>query len=980
MPVTHIVNGAPLPFGRRLALLGGLALGYAPPSQAATPERKPNEPAWNDGFGEGIYFPDTIYLSNNQNLWIALASGFARLASNGPQHWTCSDPRFYFLGAAGTTLAAGSFSDAGHPGLWQNDRLTSIDIVITVTDGTTTLSKKVRVINTRDCVYYGSNVLLDTSRTNYYGTTAKDPSHVARVEFGMSPSKSVGPIRSVVEKTGTLQLDANNNCIVNNAAASPISAHPGIYYVTIDAQGLREPETFPVWIIREQPAYLKFIPTGKLYTHVQAGEDIGKLAAFSDSGVTGFVVTASDDAIFVNTYQQVILKAPFSVVGKRSASVRVTSGNGKVTDTSFTYEVLAGTLLPPENMTLAVNPSLDNFEKQQSVGTPKIKGLTGTPVWSCSHIDDMVSNWSGTPLDLFLIDRTTGHVSARAQLPHNDHGPLTVSVTDGPNRCIQHFTIPVAWRNGPTLHVGRGMSAAHRGFGFETIADLVPNFINNGQGMNPKFAGATILVYADADPNYYNRPDSGANDTRYGVFGPFKWQGVAANGVSQPRVGGTVGKINAGYDTGGKGFWDIQAGDCIIDNFELSWVNGGDYGSKGQDNSHGVSGIRKNSDQVGDLTITNSYIHDCNNGVEIGDGPCWVTFDRCIIANFGTAYVGSGATHGIYCGITTKIMVMDCLIHRGNNGHNIKSRARNGVIQNSRIYDGENGSASNLIDIPEAGQYLIDSNHIMKGPSLQNPYAIQYGEETYYDSKTGSQNRYNNLTISNNTIMLYIAPGSHSGDGAAVGANGYVSNLDGAVTTVKLINNKFYLGNSKAVVYYNPLGQSTPIAPVKTDAGSTFLKSPPALDFTDPRSGFEGLAPRPGFLSFQIDQTESFANFNNLQIDLGADDIRVSHTAPPGTVIGHATAYGAAWWQSASATDPRIQPFTEGTVFTLVNVPQHYGNHPWAPAGRYAIDASTGLLTVAGVLPSAGTLDYIVVRATSPHGAIADGRRYVAVT
>ena len=50
--------------------------------------------------------------------------------------------------------------------------------------------------------------------------------------------------------------------------------------------------------------------------------------------------------------------------------------------------------------------------------------------------------------------------------------------------------------------------------------------------------------------------------------------------------------------------------------------------------------------------------------------------------------------------------------------HHIKSRARNTVVRDSRIEDGESGTSSYLIDVPNGGNVLIQGNQMEKGAQM----------------------------------------------------------------------------------------------------------------------------------------------------------------------------------------------------------------------------------------------------------------------
>ena len=62
-------------------------------------------------------------------------------------------------------------------------------------------------------------------------------------------------------------------------------------------------------------------------------------------------------------------------------------------------------------------------------------------------------------------------------------------------------------------------------------------------------------------------------------------------------------------------------------------------------------------------------------------------------------------------------------------GHEIKSRAQQTIVRNTRVVDGPNGTASYSIDLPNGGVATIENDQIEQGPLTQNPIIIAYGEE-----------------------------------------------------------------------------------------------------------------------------------------------------------------------------------------------------------------------------------------------------------
>ena len=74
------------------------------------------------------------------------------------------------------------------------------------------------------------------------------------------------------------------------------------------------------------------------------------------------------------------------------------------------------------------------------------------------------------------------------------------------------------------------------------------------------------------------------------------------------------------------------------------------------------------------------------------------------------------------------LMIDSSYFHDANVGHQIKSRALNTIVKNSRIYD-RNSTASYSIDLPNGGNAAIQNNEIEQGPNSQNFVIISYGEE-----------------------------------------------------------------------------------------------------------------------------------------------------------------------------------------------------------------------------------------------------------
>jgi len=197
-------------------------------------------------------------------------------------------------------------------------------------------------------------------------------------------------------------------------------------------------------------------------------------------------------------------------------------------------------------------------------------------------------------------------------------------------------------------------------------------------------------------------------------------------------AGGMVNLVASGQIPNGKAIL-ITDTDVTLDHIAFS-------GAAVRDGNGG--GVRY---QGGNLTITNSYFHDNQNGILAASDPNGtITIEN---SEFGHNGSGTGKTHNIYvCGVK-QLTIDSSYMHDAVVGHEVKSRAVNTTITNSRIVDGPTGSASYSIDLPNGGNAVIKNNTIEQGPRTQNPGIIAFGEEgDLYGA--GSK-----LTVTGNTIL-----------------------------------------------------------------------------------------------------------------------------------------------------------------------------------------------------------------------------------
>jgi hypothetical protein len=271
-------------------------------------------------------------------------------------------------------------------------------------------------------------------------------------------------------------------------------------------------------------------------------------------------------------------------------------------------------------------------------------------------------------------------------------------------------------------------------------------------------------------------------------------------------VGGRVKLESSGNIPNGKAIFVIED---ATDPPNVSITGFDFYGAKVRDKNG--AGIRHSQ---GNLIINNSSFFNNENGILTGNsGKGSVTIKNSEFAFNGTG--SNGQTHNLYVGRIDSLTVENSYFHDVKGaGHEIKSRADNNIIKNSRIYDNDS-TASYSIDLPEGGNALIENNVIQQGKNSPNNTIISYGSE-------GNLNPGKNLVIKNNDII---------NDKNTSGALGLRNPTD---SVAQIIDNDFY-GLTDTQI---STGKST-------KSGSEFLGTKPILDKKSPLTGSISTNPPP---------------------------------------------------------------------------------------------------------------------------------------
>lgn len=264
------------------------------------------------------------------------------------------------------------------------------------------------------------------------------------------------------------------------------------------------------------------------------------------------------------------------------------------------------------------------------------------------------------------------------------------------------------------------------------------------------------------------------------------------NNIVLQGIGGRVEIVSSGLIPNGKAIF-ITNGDITIENFTFSGARVA---------SRNGAGIKEES---GNLILNNCGFFNNEMGVLTGNtglGSITVSNSEFAYNGVDSAYSPS-IGHNLYVGRIESLTVNNSYFHEAKVGHEIKSRALNTTIINSRVYD-LNGTASYSIDLPNGGNAVIQNNIIEQGPFSQNPIIITFGEE-------GNLNPGKSILVSDNTIL------NNMGSFFSLGVR------NATPVTAQITDNSFF-GLSYRQIVRGPSSQ----------INNRFLVAKPPLDTTHP--------------------------------------------------------------------------------------------------------------------------------------------------
>jgi hypothetical protein len=667
-----------------------------------------------------------------------------------------------------------------------------------------------------------------------------------------------------------------------------------------------------------------FGPADAVYDNTPQGTVVGTVHASNDLG--GFIfsqVGTTNDHFSVGTKTGHIVVAR-SLAGRANTTemltVRARSGTS-FADISVSVPIGAGTTLPPSNMVANFSTSLDNSMSHGSVGTVTVRGI-GKPTFLIDVADDECQLLTAYPdgratprYTIKPVPQAGSRDSAAAVVAFSyisaQTDRLVITAVAGPVRCTRIFPLEVAAKPGPTKTIGpAGTTTA---YDFPSV-----NAAMDAAWTDPaKYAGAVFLM-ADRDySNDFNRHQIGHGSEQQFWPCPVTLRGINPNKLTVIDMKGRTSGV-------GKGLIMQNRWDLTVENLEIRHVSNADWTDRPN-----AAAFYKEGQTAGNIIVRGCYVHDCDNGILGGDcGTHWVVSDT-VIAMCGAA--DWGYCHNAYFGAASSVTATNLLSFATAVVHAFKSRAYRTTIRDSALLDGENGGASSMLDTPNGGVVHVSGSIFQKGPNPEHdPNIIQYGAE-------GIDKPVSSALYEGNIFINTLRHGNSFGDAVGIANSGSVNPFDGTTNSVVFRNNVFY--NFKPRLWTTAAHHNSQPAidgggnasamtwPVDLDPGTVVKLSAPVV------AALRAHPPGPGFTnSAKPDYSLMRVLLRPLSLQL-----RLAANAPPGTIIDTATGYG------------RDGAALQNQTYRLID----------SAKGKFAIDAATGALRVAGRLTDG--LEYIQV-------------------
>lgn len=279
---------------------------------------------------------------------------------------------------------------------------------------------------------------------------------------------------------------------------------------------------------------------------------------------------------------------------------------------------------------------------------------------------------------------------------------------------------------------------------FTTSKQMTLPEVNGITIVNPVSSGRTLR----AGPNHYYKTPSAAisnaqaGDTVLIDAGEYPGDVVAwyTPGLHIKGVGGKVILRAAGKSSQAKAIWVMGAPNTIIENIEFRDC---------RVNSRNGAGIRVEN-LTGYFYVKNCNFFDNENGILSSYYPIRLIVEDCVFGRNSENGAG-GQCHNIYVGDADTFECRRSFFHEANYGSNIKSRAKNNLVEHCYVMDGTGETAkagSYCMDFSNGGVVKLVGNMVYKSARAHNNTMIVCGTE-------GKKYEENTLEMINNTLVCW---------------------------------------------------------------------------------------------------------------------------------------------------------------------------------------------------------------------------------
>lgn len=204
-----------------------------------------------------------------------------------------------------------------------------------------------------------------------------------------------------------------------------------------------------------------------------------------------------------------------------------------------------------------------------------------------------------------------------------------------------------------------------------------------------------------------------------------------ADDLTLRGIGGRPLLDAGGRSAQGKAIWVTRGANITVENLEFANAKVPDRNG---------AGIRAEGPN---LTVRNVVFRDNENGIlAAGREDSTIVIEHSEFARNG---FGDGRSHGLYINRIKRLVFRHNFAHHARIGHQLKTRARENVIVGNLFMDGESGSSSYAIDMPNARVAYVLGNVLQQSDVVQNSTLIYVGGK--------GEERMPRVFIANNTVI-----------------------------------------------------------------------------------------------------------------------------------------------------------------------------------------------------------------------------------